>query len=84
MTYEMGKETKYLLLGHPAWQGNLDTSNPDYALRWFDEHRALHPGVRVDRVVSERVTWLDHTTPNADGSDFDPAAVLVPAQEDNT
>lgn len=50
---EVHRTTRYLLLGHPAWPGNLSTSDPDHARRWYQEYRDTHP-VFVDKVVEFR------------------------------
>ncbi|AEQ20926.1 hypothetical protein E3_0160 [Rhodococcus phage E3] len=53
MPYAMGEQTLYLLLGHPAWRGNLDTASERDAIRWVEEHQDEHP-VYVDVVHTNR------------------------------
>lgn len=56
MTYETG--VKYLLLGHPAWPGNLDAPTYQEAADWFNKHRVAHPTVYVDKVRVQRERLL--------------------------
>ena len=56
---ELHRTTEYLLLGHPAWPGNLSTSDPAHARRWYLEHRDSGHPIFVDKVVKFRRTLTD-------------------------
>lgn len=51
-------DVDYLLLGHPAWPGNLTTHSEDRAQEWFDEHRAGPHPVYVVRRETTRYQLL--------------------------
>lgn len=51
---------EYLLLGHPAWPGNLATRDEESAARFLAEHQEDIPGIWVERRVTTRQPWTAH------------------------